>query len=86
MENHKWRHTGEKPYTCCWPGCEKRFSSKSNLTQHIRLTHQQIKRIQCLRDNCGLLFDDKRELSAHEFKVHNGVAPHVCDWPGLYTF
>jgi uncharacterized Zn-finger protein len=29
-------HTGEKPYSCSYPGCYKRFSQSSNLSAHER--------------------------------------------------
>ena len=33
-------HTGEKPYTCSYSGCDKRFTQSSNLTAHEK-THKE---------------------------------------------
>ncbi len=33
-------HTGEKPYICSFPGCDKRFTQSSNLTAHEK-THKE---------------------------------------------
>ncbi|KAI8074624.1 hypothetical protein BC940DRAFT_266619, partial [Gongronella butleri] len=38
LARHERKHTGEKPFTCIVPGCERKFSRFDNMIQHTR-TH-----------------------------------------------
>lgn len=33
--------TGEKPYICGWPNCNRQFSVQSNLKRHAKVHHEQ---------------------------------------------
>ncbi|KAI8084968.1 uncharacterized protein BX664DRAFT_249667, partial [Halteromyces radiatus] len=34
---HTYSHTGEKPFTCPEPNCDRSFSVQSNMRRHIRV-------------------------------------------------
>ncbi|ANZ78082.1 BA75_05009T0 [Komagataella pastoris] len=37
LQTHIYTHTGEKPFQCRWPRCDRRFSVRSNMVRHYRL-------------------------------------------------
>lgn len=73
-------HTGEKPWTCTVPTCNKSFSQKSNLTAHL-LRHTGVKNFHCDWPECGQQFATKANLEGH-LKGHQNVKLFACDWPG----
>jgi uncharacterized Zn-finger protein len=34
---HTYSHTGEKPFQCLHPGCDRKFSVQSNMRRHLRV-------------------------------------------------
>ncbi|XP_046407864.1 zinc finger protein 84-like [Ischnura elegans] len=66
-------HTAMKPYSC--KGCEKSFSQKSNLFDHIR-THTKEKPYSC--GECEKSFSQKSNLVAH-IRTHTKEKPYSCN-------
>lgn len=66
MEKHARTHSGERPYACREPGCEKVFATSTELKTH-GVVHSGRKPHEC--PICGEGFADSSNLSKHK-KTH----------------
>ncbi|KAK1799757.1 hypothetical protein P4O66_006096 [Electrophorus voltai] len=55
-------HTGDRPYKCIQPGCDKAFTQLSNLQSHQR-SHNKDKPYKC--SNCYRAYSDSASLQIH---------------------
>lgn len=56
--------TGERPYSCTFPGCSKAYSNSSDRFKHIR-THQEQKPYKCKMPGCRKQYTDPSSLRKH---------------------
>lgn len=83
LQMHTYRHTGEKPYTCEHPGCERKFRSQSNRDEHFR-SHTGERPFVCPHDECNkrfrFLVDFRRhKLNAHGISSNRNFPCTVCN-------
>ncbi|NXL46201.1 ZN143 protein, partial [Podilymbus podiceps] len=65
-------HTGEKPYVCTVPGCDKRFTEYSSLYKH-HVVHTHSKPYNC--NHCGKTYKQISTLAMHKRTAHNDTEP-----------
>lgn len=49
-------HTGEHPFGCSHPLCEKTFKSKKSLSKHCRMRHSDNRPFKCERCNLVIFY------------------------------
>ncbi|NWW89500.1 ZN143 protein, partial [Rhynochetos jubatus] len=64
--------TGEKPYVCTVPGCDKRFTEYSSLYKH-HVVHTHSKPYNC--NHCGKTYKQISTLAMHKRTAHNDTEP-----------
>lgn len=64
--------SGEKPYVCTVPGCQKRFTEYSSLYKH-HVVHTPCKPYNC--NHCGKTYKQISTLAMHKRTAHNDTEP-----------
>ena len=72
-------HGQKKPRNLICQFCPKKFKIRSDLVNHEKLMHLNVKDFKC--DECDFATITKNKLDVHKRSVHDGVL-YYCDYPG----
>lgn len=85
LKAHKQIHTEKgrsRPFACDFPGCFKRYPTKTRLEDHKKIVHYNIRDFVCSYPNCGKAFGFKGSLSVHVRAVHGTYEKQPCPVEG----
>ncbi|KAI9033753.1 hypothetical protein CLU79DRAFT_830119 [Phycomyces nitens] len=78
LHEHVLIHTGQRPFVCTHPGCDKTYRASKHLTVHAR-THQD-PIYKCSYPGCSQAYSISHHLKRHELK-HKDTFSIKCTWP-----
>ncbi|NP_001360587.1 C2H2-type domain-containing protein [Caenorhabditis elegans] len=70
LKTHRRTHTGEKPYHCNVPNCNKSFTNASDRSKHSKRTHSNEKPYCCDFGSCACAYTDPSSLRKHVKSKH----------------
>lgn len=71
-----WHIVGEKPYRCCFDGCDRAFAQMANLHHHMRNHEDHVKKAANKQYQCSICsraYTNESSLKNHTIKVRATV-------------
>lgn len=78
QRRHTYSHTGERPYICKFPGCDKSYSASDRLAEHMH-SHTNQRPYRCTFEGCPKAYNDPKTLREH--KRTHGEKTFNCTVP-----
>lgn len=75
MKRHRLIHTSKREFVCLQEGCNKRFVSKAQMTNHYQRSH---KNDILICEECGYKCRERESLKVHK-RHHTGEKPFECE-------
>lgn len=82
-----WHIVGEKPYRCCFDGCDRAFAQMANLHHHMRNHEDHVKKAANKQYQCSICsraYTNESSLKNHTIKVRATVlSPFLSLFPSF---
>eukprot|EP00898_Chlorokybus_atmophyticus_P009209 jgi/Chlat1/928/Chrsp108S01363 len=73
-------HTGERPYVCTHPGCEKSYTRREHLNRHAQTHIAEAPQFACSVPGCGITCNNGDNFLRHMRQMHGHAL--CCEYNG----